>query len=135
MPASSPHMRLRPARRALAPARAPARTATGVVRAGRGACSYGRAPDGDAGEPHGRLAHADRLPLAILAAGAGGAVDREVGGHAVDLEHGVVAVADERGVAHRVREPAVLDLPALGDLEREVAVGGVHGAAAEFLAV
>src|SRR5260221_6590855 len=135
MHASSRRTRRRPVRRARSLARAPARTATGALRAWRSARSYRGTAHGDAGEPHGRLAHTHRLPLAVLAARARGAVDGEVRGDAVDLEHRVVAVAGERGVAHGVREPAVLDLPALGDLEREVAVGRVHRAAAELLAV
>src|SRR5260221_5580732 len=135
MHASSRRTRRRPVRRARARARAPARTATGALRAWRSARSYRGTAHGDAGEPHGRLAHTHRLPLAVLAARARGAVDGEVRGDAVDLEHRVVAVAGERGVAHGVREPAVLDLPALGDLEREVAVGRVHRAAGELLAV
>src|SRR2546428_778079 len=95
--------------------------------------SRARAPHRDLAEADRGLANSHRLPLTILAAGAGAAIDLEVVRHRVDLEHGVVAVAGEGGVPHRLGEPAVHDPVGLGDLEREVAVGGVERAAAPAL--
>ena len=55
--------------------------------------------------------------------------------HHADVLQRFGAVADQRGVAHRARELAVLDQVAFGRREDEIAAGDIHLAAAEVGAV
>src|SRR5262249_57478056 len=93
------------------------------------------AAHGHALEPQGRLAHAYRHALAVLAAGADAAVEREVVADAGDPGQRLGPVADERRTLDRRRDLAVLDQIRLRGREHEAARGDVHLAAADIDAV
>jgi hypothetical protein len=90
-----------------------------------------RSPDGEAVDLERRLPDAHRHALALLAAGADAAVEREVVADHADARQRVGAVADQRRALHRVRHLAVLDHVASAGGKDELAVGDVDLAAAK----
>lgn len=83
----------------------------------------------------GRLSHAHRHALPVLAAGADAGVEFEVVAHHADAGQDVRAVADQGGALDRAGDPAVLDQVRLARREHELAGGDVHLTAAEVLGV
>src|SRR5260370_12775406 len=83
----------------------------------------------------GRNSHAHGHALPFLAADADAFVETQVVAYHAHILQGLGTVADERGVAHRPRQPAVFDEVALGSRKYEVAARNVHLSAAEIHAI
>src|ERR1035441_8314627 len=108
--------------------RYPGRVPTGDWRSSR--ASNGHFVDLDGGDSH---THRHALP--VLAAGADAFVQPQVVAHHTHVLQRFRPVADQRGIAHRARQLAVLDKVALRRREDEVAAGDIHLTAPEVHAV
>ena len=106
-----------------------------ITRDGKYPRDSSRSSHGHAVDLDGRDADADRHALPFLAADADAFVELEIVAHHADVLQRFRTVADQRGVAHRPRDLAVLDQVAFGRGEDEIAAGDIHLAAAEVRAV
>src|SRR5579872_1361805 len=89
--------------------------------------SHGHLVNLDRGNPN-----AYRHALAFFAANPDTLVQRQIVTYHADVAQRLRSVADERGVAHRPRQPAILDQVTLRSREYEVAARDIHLPATEI---
>src|SRR3970040_151760 len=95
-----------------------------------------------AGAAHGEPVHLDggdadahRNRLAVLAAGADALIERQIISHHGNVFQYRRTIADQGGIAHWPRQPAVLDEEGLRGREHKLAISDVHLATREIAGV